>query len=152
MNRSPIRLLFYPAAAEHDPAVIENRALARSDGALRVVEAHLDAVRIGGAREGGGRGGVLVADLDLGPDGGAGGHAGDGNPVHLVGDEARTLQIVIAADGDALAGGIGGNHVEGFAGDYSQALALADGEMMHALVAAERAAPGGDDLARGRLE
>src|ERR1017187_2458570 len=107
--------LFDPAAAERDLAVIENGALARGDGALGVEEAHLDAVRIGGAREGGGRGGVLVADLDL------------------------------AADGDALAGGVGGNHVERFAGGYSEALTLSHGEMVHALVVAERTAFGGDD-------
>src|ERR1022692_2311060 len=124
--------LFDPAAAERDLAVIENGALARGDGALGVEEAHLDAVRIGGAREGGGRGGVLVADLDLGPDGGSGGQPGDGNPIHLFGDEARALQVVIAADGDALAGGVGGNHVERFAGGYSEALTLSHGEMVHA--------------------
>src|ERR1019366_9234234 len=143
--------LFDPAAAERDLAVIENGALARGDGALGGEEAHLDAVGIGGAREGGGRGGVLVADLDLGPDGGSGGQPGDGNPIHLFGDEARALQVVIAADGDALAGGVGGNHVERFAGGYSEALTLSHGEMVHALVVAERTAFGGDDLARRAL-
>ena len=58
-------ILFDPAATQHDLVIIEDSALARGDGALRVVEAHLDAVRIAGANERGGYG-VLVADLDLG--------------------------------------------------------------------------------------
>src|ERR1035437_89139 len=144
-------ILFDPAAAQHDLAIVENSTLSRGNGPLRVVETHLDAVAIARARERGGCGGVLVADLDLGPQGSSRSHSGDRNPVYLLGHKARALQIVIVADGDALAVWIGGNHVEGFAGGDAQPLALPHRKMVNALVASERAPAGGHDLARGTL-
>src|ERR1035441_1300178 len=83
--------LFDPAAAEDDFARVEDGALSRCDGALRVVEAHLDAVRTIGSVERGGGGGVPVADLHFGPQGRPGSHPSDGNPIHLFGHQARTL-------------------------------------------------------------
>ena len=58
---------FYPSAAENQIAVVENRALPGSDGALRLIETHLDAVWPGSRIEGGRGGFVPVADLHLGP-------------------------------------------------------------------------------------
>src|SRR6267143_1012196 len=55
--------LFYPTAAEHQIAIVENRALARRHGPLRLVESNLHARRIGAWKQRRRRRGVLVADL-----------------------------------------------------------------------------------------
>ena len=74
------------------------------------------------------------------------GDARDGNPIQLAGDKSAAQQVLVAADHHALRLRIGGNHVERLFGRDSQALPLADGEMMNALMLAEGAAVGGDDL------
>ena len=55
----PTGMLFDPAAAEDDVAIVEDRSLSRRDGALCVVEADFDTVRYGGGAERGGGGGWI---------------------------------------------------------------------------------------------
>src|ERR1035437_7215489 len=54
-----------PATAEDQFAGVKHPALAGGDGALRLIETHFDARRIGGGRDGRRGGLVLVSDLDL---------------------------------------------------------------------------------------
>ena len=57
---------FYPSAAENQIALVENRALPGGDGALWLVETHLDPVRPGGRIECG-RGGFVSRVLAILP-------------------------------------------------------------------------------------
>ena len=59
----------------------------------------------------------------------------------------RAQQIVVAADDDALRGGLGGDDIKRLAGGDAQSAALADGEVMDAGMLADNLAIGGDQLA-----
>src|ERR1051326_2027576 len=91
---------FYPSAAENKIAIVENRALPGGDGALRLVETHLDPVGPGGGVESG-RGGVVpVADLHLRPRGC--GEALPRDPIDVARDKSGAIQTVSRPDGHAL--------------------------------------------------
>ena len=56
---------FYPSAAENQIAVVEDRALAGRDGALRLIKMHLNSGGLGSWMERSRGGFVLIADLHL---------------------------------------------------------------------------------------
>src|SRR6266852_5277203 len=123
-----------PAAAEDDVAVVENGGLAGGDGAWWSVESD---ARSGGVErlDGGGRGFVLVADFYEHAQGGGGRLAG--NPVQAFDFADCLSEDIVFADDHAVLFRINQENVEGFAGSEAQALALADGEIVNAVVAAD---------------
>ena len=138
--------------------MVEDGGVAWGYGALGFVEGYADAV--GGDEFEGCRGWLLaVADADLCPEGrvAAGGltgfetrcEAGDGDPVEAMDEEGRSVEFRLGADGDAAGVGVDLEDVEGIGSEDAEALALADGEVVDALVMAEGCAGGGDQLAGG---
>jgi len=63
-------------------------------------------------------------------------------------EEARAQQFVIAAHDDALPAGVGRDHIERLAGGHAQAAALADGEVVDALMFAQCTAIGRERWSR----
>ena len=92
------------------------------DNSRRVVYWHRDLPPLeaelvgGGDSDAGGLGGVVIADLGLTRHGVAEGVGAGGEPVGLAGDEGMAEEVVSAADGDAVGGGVDGQDVEGVAG------------------------------------
>src|SRR4051794_3827941 len=136
-----------PAAAEEAGAGVEDAGLAWGDAGLG--EGELDPGVAGLAADAAGDGGLVVAVPDL--DRLAVGRRGAG-PARVGEIDARAGAGRARADDDAAAGGVEGLDVEGLAVGDAQAAALADRVAGDALVPAERAAVGVDDLARlGRV-
>src|SRR5580765_998037 len=106
--------LFYPSAAENQIASVENRALPGGDGALWLVETHLDPVRYGSRIQGGRGGFVPVADLHFCPRGRR--EAFPGDPIDVAGDEAGAIQPIARSDGHALRCRVRRDHVQWLAG------------------------------------
>src|SRR5579883_2186571 len=140
------RKLRDPAAAEYDVVPVENRALARGDGALGLVEDDFDATARRGGQSGGGAG-VLVADLDLCADGSRRFSAGD--PVDLGSGEAAAKEIVVVADHDPLRLRVRCNHVKRLGSRDAKAFALADGVPVDTVVLPDSSTVRSDDLAAG---
>ena len=88
-----------------------------------------------------------MANLDL--DAHWGGQNGDADPIEAAASQAASGQLGVGAYGDAVAGRIDIEHVERRGRTYAEALALADGEVEDAVVAAEEFAAGGDEFPGG---
>src|SRR5258708_33241033 len=97
-----------PATTQDQFSQVKDRALARRDGALWLVETIFHTG--GDGSEGGARGLVLIANFYFRP------HwrdrRGDGDPVHVADRHRGAEQRVIAADDNPLRRGLGGNDVE----------------------------------------
>src|SRR5882724_2205850 len=116
-----------PGAAEDRVAVVEDGGLAGGDGALRGIEG--DARGCGVERlDGGGRGLVLVADF--GERANRGGRLLAGKPIHAFDFADRLAEDLVFADDDAILLRIDCENVERLAGGETEALALADGEIV----------------------
>jgi len=76
-----------------------------------------------------------------------GGRPGDGDPVDVFNFESGGAKGVIFADNDAIGFGLDGEDVEWLTGGEAEAFALADSEIVDAIVTAEDFAGIGDDLA-----
>src|SRR5216110_2606584 len=94
-----------PTTAEHEFARIEHRALARRDGALRFVEAHLNARRIAAGKNRRTGGAVLVADPHLGAR--RFGRWCDRDPINILDVHRAAEQLFTAPDDYASCGGLG---------------------------------------------
>ena len=136
--------VFDPAAAYDNVSIVEDGALAGGDGALRVVEDDLDFV--GAGRLDGCWGGLMfVADLD-GHMHGLADFVGR-DQVHATSGESFRKEIGIVADDHLATVILDLNYVERRASGDTEALALADGEIVHSGVLADDFAVGGDHLA-----
>src|SRR5579864_9114388 len=135
-----------PAAADHDLALIENRGLARSDGALRLIESDEDFV---GAHtlHCGWRGLVPMANLHR--------HAHwlsqivHRDQIHTPGAQRARIKVLISAHDNLLAGAADLDDVERGSCGYAQSLALAHCEVMHAAMLADDFAACGNEVAGG---
>src|SRR5689334_22558531 len=76
----------------------------------------------------------------------------ESDPVEVAGDEAAGEEFIIAADGHLAADAVDLDDVERRAGGDAQSLALADGEVVNAVMTAEDAAIAGDEFAGGVRE
>ena len=133
-----------PGAGQDHVVGVEDGGLAWGDGALRGIESDAGA-RVGKRLDGGWSGFVLVANLYRGADWLR--WLRDRNPIDGFDFERRGAQSVVVADDDAIVLRFDSEHVERLAGSEAQTLALADGEIVNAIVAAENFAGFGDDIA-----
>src|ERR1700691_334244 len=137
-NSNPQTLLLDdPAAAYYFIFVVEDGSLAWGYGSLGVVEGGFYFAVIGHANCGRG---WFVAVTNLGSDSHLAFEMRDGNPVEFAGAESLCGRFGVAADCDAMAGVIDLNDVERVGRGYTEALALADGEVVDAGVAADHLA------------
>src|SRR6266550_501670 len=138
-----------PAAAEDDVTVVEHGGLAGGDGALRGVEGQ--AHNAGGQRlDCGGRRLVLVADFGEGTK--RGGRLFAGNPINALDFAHCLLEDIGFADDDAVLLRIKRENVKRLAGGETEALALADGKIVNAIVVADHVASFVDDFALSILQ
>lgn len=116
---------------------IKDGGLAGSDGALRREEADVRTITRKRA-ELGKSGGMAMANLDAGADRfiRRGGRS-DGDPIHLGDDAFDRFEFAAVTDDDAIGGGIEFENIKRAAGGKAQALALADGKILQAGVAAQ---------------
>src|SRR5712692_6238452 len=142
-------MLADPAAAEDDVAVVENRGLAGSDGALRRVEPD---AREGGVQrlDGGGRGRVLVADFGEGAK--RRGRLIARNPIHAFDFAYCLSENIVFANHHAVLLRINRKNIERLASGEAETLALSDGKMVDAIVAADHVAVLVDDFAFAILQ
>src|SRR5580698_5023733 len=103
-----------PATAEDQLTRIKNRSLTGGDRALRLIEMHFDTRSVSGRGDGRRGGLMLIADLDLGPDGSQ--RRRDRDPVHVVNRHGRAQQRIVPADHNALRSRLRGNDVKRFGG------------------------------------
>ena len=122
-----------PAAAYYFVVLIEDGGLAGGDGSLRLVEDGVDLV-FAVAVQGGCSGDVTVADLNGDAKLFAFVEIGDGDPVEAVGVEVAREEIFVGAYGDLVGVGVDVEDVEGGGRSDAEALALAYGEALDALV------------------
>jgi hypothetical protein len=132
-----------PAAAYYFVSVVEDRGLAGGDGSLGVVEGGF---YFGLANHADGGRGWFVTVANLRPHSHFAAHFAfepwDGNPVEVAGSEGLRRGFGVGAHGNAMARVIDLNHVERVGGRYTESLALADGEVVDAGVAADDFAGG----------
>src|SRR3990172_208656 len=123
------------AAAQYFVASVKDGRLARRDGPLGLVEAHLGAL----LREADGSlvGGRAIADLHVALELVGGRHAG--HPAERVRGQGAGQQLVLAADGNHVALRVDGGDEAPLAQGDAQAAPLADGEAGHASMAANDA-------------
>jgi hypothetical protein len=107
-----------PAAAEHQVAVVEDRALPGSDGALRLVEYHFDGA---GSAVGGASPARRHAYCGSSPARAPGAATPRSKSNSVAGDKTAAQQVVVAAHHHALRLRIGGDHVQRLFGGDPQA-------------------------------
>ena len=142
--------LHNPRAADDFFFLVEDGGVAGGDGALGLVEGDEHALAAVGRcywLDPCWSWALAVADAGLNAQ--APRERRDADPVGAVAGEAGPVQLGFGADGDVAAGGVDVQHVERVGRGDAEALALADRKVVDALVAAERLAGGGDELACG---
>ena len=140
------RSLKDPAAAHYDFSVIEYGGLAGGDGALGLVEGRGNFTGSGVLDLGHS---WLVAVADFYADAKRLGKRLDGDPVQVAGAEGPRVEQIIGAEDNLIRGGLDLNDIERRACGYSQALALAYGEVVNAGVFANGFARCGNEFAGG---
>jgi hypothetical protein len=122
-----------PPAAQDSIAIIKHRALPRSDSTLRRIKGHANSRGIKRLNRGT-RGSVLVADFHGSAKRRA--RAVERDPIYLLDFACRGAQRLIVAHDDAIILAVDSQHVKRLARRESQSLALADREIMDAIVTA----------------